>query len=148
LTPSTLTISTGIALATGTATAPVTKVGTGTLSLTGSTPNVYNGQTSVNGGTLLLAKDKRVLALPGNLVVGNATQPPSSDLVQLQSPNQLPPSAAVTINSDGLFDLNGNTQAVATLSMTGGTISLTGSGAVLSVTGSATGTGDAAGNPA
>ena len=58
------------------------------------------------------------------------------------------PTAAVTINSDGVLDLNGNTQTVATLGMTGGRVSLTGATAALTVTGGVTGTSDSNKNPA
>ena len=68
-TPSTLSLDVGITESV--AGSQLTKVGTGIAALTGSTSNLYTGLTSVNGGTLQLAKTGGALAVPSNLTVGN-----------------------------------------------------------------------------
>jgi autotransporter-associated beta strand protein len=128
----------------------LTKVGGGNVMLSGSTSNTYTGLTTVAEGTLQLNKSGGAFAV-GNVAVGdNQPSPlaPLSDVLQLLAPNQMPATAAVTINSDGLFDLNGQQQAVGSLTMAGGTVSITGLAAKLTLNGNVTASTDSFGNPA
>jgi autotransporter-associated beta strand protein len=63
-----------------------------------------------------------------------------SAVAQLEASNQINPLSSVTVDSDGTFDLNHNTQSITTLTMTGGTTTtgVAGSGGTLTVTGNAT----------
>jgi len=139
----------------------LTKVGTGIVQLGGTTSNTYTGPTNVNGGTLQLAKTEpgsgaAVVAVPAALNVGNGTGALLAEVVQFEGNNQIDTGAAVTVKSDGLLDLNtfmqdnapNNTHAIATLSMTGGTVQLTGASSQLTVSGAVTATSDTGGNPA
>ena len=100
-----------------------TKDGTGTLTLSGTASNTFTGAFTVNGGTVLLNKSTNLDALAGALVIGDGV---GLDTVRTLAGNQLN-GAALTINSSGLLDLNGFSQDITTLSMTGGSIT-TGAG--------------------
>jgi autotransporter-associated beta strand protein len=126
----------------------MTKVGVGTVVLTGSTSNTYSGLTSVNGGQLQLNKSGGAFAVPGNLTVGNGTGSPGADNAQLEQPNEIAPGRIVTVNSDGVFDLNGQQQGVGALLMTGGKVALTGGTSQFNLNGPVTAAADSAGNPA
>ena len=114
-------------------TGALTKFGPGTLILGGSGNNTYTGLTSVTGGTLALAKTaSNITAIPGDLSIGNATNPgaPGSAVVQLRNFGQTAATSNVTIYPDGLFDLangsgtgqaNNGTQ-IKNLTMTGGEV--------------------------
>jgi autotransporter-associated beta strand protein len=128
----------------------LTKVGTGTVVLAGGTGNTFTGLTTVADGTLQLDKASGVLAI-GNVAVGdNNPSPPNilSDVLQFLLPNQMPSNAAVAVNSDGLVDLNGQQQAIGSLTMAGGAVSITGATAVLTLNGNVTASTDAFGIPA
>ncbi|HEX3658961.1 MAG TPA: autotransporter-associated beta strand repeat-containing protein [Pirellulales bacterium] len=111
-----LNISAAISNGTGLVNTTVIKAGLGTLKFSGGTSNTYNGTTEVNEGTLLLAKTGGALAMSGALTVGDgslASGGVDSDVVRLLGDNQLPTaSAAVTVESTGLLDLNGHTLTI------------------------------------
>jgi autotransporter-associated beta strand protein len=71
-----------------------------------------------------------------------------TDVVQLLGPNQISSTPVVTVNSDGLVDLGSQVQTLASLTMNGGTVSLTGAGSQLTVNGAVTGASDSNGNAA
>ncbi len=143
-TPSVLTLNTGIAQSSP---STLTKVGTGVAVLAGGAANTYSGMTTVSDGTLQLAKTGGALAVPTNLTVGDAAGA-APDVVQLEGNNQINSAATVTVLSDGVMDLNGNSQTIAALQMTGGLVTITGATAQLTVTGSVTAAADALGIPA
>ena len=125
----------------------LTKVGTGTVLLDGAASNTYTGPTTVADGTLELGKTAGAFAVPAGLTVGTGTLPPGSATAQLEGNSEIVNGQALTVKSDGVFDFNGNTQTVASLAMTGGTVTLTGAASQLTVTGAVTGTSDAATPP-
>jgi len=86
----------------------------------------------------------------GNTVVGDSNPTPPvglSDVLQLLNSGQMPATASMTVNSDGLFDLNSQQQTLGALLMTGGTVSDTGSGAQLTVNGTVTASSDPFADP-
>jgi fibronectin-binding autotransporter adhesin len=104
----------------------LTKNGTGTLTLNGTAPNTYTGVTSVNDGTLQLDMTAGKNAFNGTLTVGDGVGAANSAVVRWMDINQVP-NKAVTINSDGLLDLNNFSDSIGSLNMTGGNVT-TGSG--------------------
>ncbi len=135
----------------------LTKVGPGILEFTGGTgtDNTYTGPTTVNDGTLQLGKTGGAIAVPTNLTVGDGVADDTVadiDTVQLLASNQINPAATVTVLSDGLYDVNGQTQTDASLTINDGTATAdqagTHAGGVLTVgalamTGGTLGTGSA-----
>ncbi|MFO0844788.1 MAG: autotransporter-associated beta strand repeat-containing protein [Gemmataceae bacterium] len=110
----------------------VTKVGPGTLAYAGGagTGNTYTGTTKVNDGTLLLNKTGGAVAINGNLTVGDGVG--GNATARLAQPNQVLDSATVRVESDGLFDLNGLAETIATLRILDGDAN-TRNGGVLTV---------------
>ena len=97
--------------------------GSGTVAYTGTTYNTYTGLTTVAAnGTLQLDKTGGAFALEGNLQIGTGND--TLDTAQLLASNQIVPTANVSIDSDGSFDLNGYSQTIENLNMTGGLVSL------------------------
>jgi len=96
----------------------LTKIGPGTLILGGSSANSH-GQTTVNQGTLVLNKSAGA-AVPGPLLVSDGT---SNAGVRLDASHQIAGSSAVTVNYLGSLELNGNNNTIASLTMTGGSVS-------------------------
>ncbi|MBW3543735.1 MAG: autotransporter-associated beta strand repeat-containing protein, partial [Planctomycetes bacterium] len=122
----------------------LTKGGDGTLALTGSAANTYTGMTTVHQGTLLLSKSAPgVTAVAGNLVIGDVAGSAGSAVARIGSVNEaIADTSSVTIHPDGLFDVNGKTETIAGLTMTGGSVTL--GGGTLIVDGNVSSNGDAA----
>ena len=123
---------------TGLSSSGINKYGAGTLQFAGTTSNNYTGTTEVYDGTLELNKTPGVDAFMGSMIVGDGVVAggdnligggADSDVVRLLNNDQLPDAMApITINSTGLFDLNGfsdtvgNLQGQAAITMNGGSI--------------------------
>ena len=108
----------------GAGTFGLTKNGAGGLVLAGSLSNTYGGQTVINEGTLFLNKNSGAQAIVGSsITIGDGT---GSDLLSLQQSNQIADGVPVTINSSGTLDLQANSEAIGSLTMTGGTVNGTG----------------------
>jgi autotransporter-associated beta strand protein len=122
----------------GSGSAGLTKTGLGVLSISGGAANTYPGQTTVNSGSLHLAKTG-VAAVPGNLVVSGGDAIEEADA-------QIADTSNVFVDAAGTLDLNGHGDSIGALtvlgsvtlgtgsllpagvSMTGGSISATGAG--------------------
>jgi autotransporter-associated beta strand protein len=89
-----------------------TKSGDGTLTFSGTAANTYTGVTTVNAGTLALAKSAGLNAIAGNLVVGDGR---GVDTVRLDANDQIADTASVTLRGGEL----GNSANVARLEMNG-----------------------------
>ena len=113
----------------------LTKVGAGSMLLSGGigTDNTYFGSTFVDGGTLLLDKTGAV-PIQGDLIIGAGTGAADSTVVRWLANNQLSSTTTVTVNSDGLMDLNGHMESVAGLTINDGTAT-TNTGGVLTING-------------
>ncbi|VGO19925.1 autotransporter-associated beta strand repeat-containing protein [Pontiella sulfatireligans] len=109
------------------------KGGTGTLILSGTTANSYTGDTIVNNGTLLLGKTTTpYYAIPyGSLTIGDGSGTAGSALVR-ELRNYPLGSIPITVNADGLLDLNGFDDTV------GNSLTLNGGGDVQTGTGTMT----------
>ena len=106
------------------------KYGPGTLRINGAPGNTFAGATTVADGALILKAqatwdNDRSAALGGPLNIGSAdmTRHP---IVYFDNSDQLDPNAPVTIQPNGLLDLHGYDGAVGPLSLTGGSIHLSG----------------------
>jgi autotransporter-associated beta strand protein len=99
-----------------------TKIGPGTLTLAGSTPNTYLGDTFVNEGTLELAKGN---AVPnGTLIVGDGLGGERTDVVRCDSIDPIGNLVEIDIRSSGLFDLNSYADGVGRITLDGGDVRL------------------------
>jgi fibronectin-binding autotransporter adhesin len=126
----------------------LSKAGTGTLALSGPTSNAYTGVTTVQAGTVTLHQATG-LSIPGAVTIGTgAGAPGSAALRELQS-SDLPTTANVTINSDGVFDLNGHADLITGLTVNGGSVLLGAVGSQISIppTGGVTMTGGTIAGP-
>lgn len=119
----------------------LTKSGTGTLTLSGTANNTYNGVTMVTNGELDLNMKPGAKAISGTLTVGNGVGASNSAITRWFGSNQIPNPCAVTVNGDGLMDLNNYSDVIGTLTMTSGNVT-TGTG-VLTLGGNVTGNASA-----
>lgn len=103
----------------------LTKDGTGTATISGSSGNTYSGTTTVNAGTLVLSKSSGN-ASQGSWIIGDGT---GTDTLRLGASQQIQDSSSidVTINSSGVFDLNGFNETLSQITLVGGSVT-TGTG--------------------
>ncbi|MBX9680931.1 MAG: Ig-like domain repeat protein [Gemmataceae bacterium] len=107
--------------------------------------NTYTGLTTVGGqGTLTLNKTGPALGITGNVLVGNGTLGTPDSTLRLQDDNDLNPTSAVTVRTDGNFDLNGYDQTVASLTINGGKVTIP-NGSILTLNGNVSANSDAEG---
>ena len=103
------------------------KEGVGTVILGGTADNVWLGVTRVNAGVLALNKTVGQDAVStANLIIGRADHTGGATVLLLAD-NQIPDTAAVTINGTGLLDLDGRSDTVGPVTLAGGDIA-TGTG--------------------
>lgn len=96
----------------------LTKVGTGTLTLTGT--NTYTGATTISAGTLALSGTGSISS--SSVVTVNATFDISGSTIPFNTINTLAGSASGVVNmgSKGLFITNGSTEFAGVIQGTGG----------------------------
>ncbi len=99
--------------------AGLTKAGAGTLTLNGSSGNTLTGPTTINNGMLVLAKSSGK-SIGGDLnIAGNAGSGVAACYVVESNNEQLVDTAVVTVSTtgggQGVWELMGNTQAIAGL---------------------------------
>lgn len=109
--------------------AVINKNGTGTLVLAGTNNNSNTGPLQINDGTVVLNKTPGRNAVSGTVVVGDNTGLNNSATLRNGSADQLADLRDVTINADGLYNLNGFNETVRNLFLTGGEV-LTGTAAL------------------
>jgi len=121
----------------------------GNFTLSGSGANTYTGVTTLESGTLDLAKSSGVVAVSGNLVIGNGS---GAATVRLVNANQIGDTSAVTLASGGTPVLNLNNQSdtigslasantAAAVQLGSGTLTTGGNGGSTSFAGVISGTG-------
>ncbi len=120
------------------------KNGSGTLTLSGTNNNTYQGPTVVNEGLVELNKTNALAISAGSLTVGDGIGGYKGDVVRSTgSDNQLAETLPVTLYPAGLLDLNGRTDHVGNMALyEGGVDSGTG---LLRATGDISGSGFTAG---
>ena len=96
----------------------ITKQGASTLTFLGASANTYTGTTTVNHGTLVLAKTAGVNAIAGGLTIGDGT---NSDTVNLGASDQITDTVVVNmigtaIGQRGNFQLLGFNETIGGLS--------------------------------
>ena len=99
----------------------VTKNGGGTLRYSGSTENNYNGGTTINAGTLVLAKADDVISSNGNVIVGDNT---SGASLQVLADNQFWVGSNVTVNEGSTFDVGSYLQHISNLNLQGSAVQI------------------------
>src|SRR2546423_1390417 len=108
--------------------------------MAGALPNTYTGTTTVNNGLLVLQKTPGVNAIPGAPTIRDAI---GLHEVDPGLSHQIADTTVPVINSSGFLNLNGNSDTVSGLNMTGGVVD-SGPGS-LGVTGLIAATSDASG---
>ena len=101
----------------------LTKAGAGAMSITGAAANTYTGDTFVQTGILATAHSIGV-GIPANVTIGTGAGGPSSATLRLDQSSELASSGNVTVQQDGLFNVNAFTQAVGALTVHGGAVSI------------------------
>ncbi len=119
-TASTLNLAGGIS---GTGNIAVTADNSGwSLLLSGSTANTFNGDLSIQTGTLLLNNLSGFDgAIPHNLFIGDATHSATNRLLTF---NQINNASTVTLYNGSLLDLNNNIEGIGSLVMYGGSVTM------------------------
>ena len=98
----------------------LTHNGPGTLQFGGTAANTFTGITTVKGGELDLNKPAGVLAVAGNLTIGDGVGGANSDIVKLLAAGQIAATSTVLVHgSSGKLDLNGFDQTLGSLADTG-----------------------------
>jgi len=112
------------------------KTNVGTLRLDGAGHNIYSGFTRFDGGVLELNKfaiiptPTNFIAIPGDLTIGDGNGLVGTDVLRLLAEDQIADTSDVTVRNSGLFDLNGNTDRIGSLTMEGGEVD-SGSGVLI-----------------
>ncbi|WP_169829305.1 beta strand repeat-containing protein [Lacunisphaera limnophila] len=99
----------------------LTKTGTGTLALTGSSANSFGGALNLNSGTVALGKTAGTVALAGSAInIGDGAGAASSAVLRLDASNQIADYAGlITVNTDGVLQVNNFTESINTIGGTG-----------------------------
>src|SRR5262249_59406682 len=110
--------------------------GAGTLELRGKAS--YQGNTTVRDGVLALNNNAANQAVSNaTLTIGDDNGNPGTAEVRLLQAGEIPDSAPITINSDGLLNLNGSFDVVGNLTLNGGSVELH-AGGILNLNGNVT----------
>ncbi len=96
----------------------LTMSGTGTATLSGASANTYTGLTTVSAGELDLAKSGAVNAIAGGgLTIGSTGSATAAQVVYTGASTDMMGTGAVTINSNGQLDFNGDSDTIGNVSI-------------------------------
>jgi autotransporter-associated beta strand protein len=112
-----------------------TKIGAGTLTLSGPDHNSYDGETFINDGTLLLNKSFTITAVPGPLSIGTA----AGTAAVARNLNGYQVVGDIFVNRGALLDVNGQEENVGHLWLYEGGDVRTGTGFLYLKTGGSVG---------
>ncbi len=84
-------------------TGPLTKVGSGVVIFSGSRPNTWSGLTRVLDGTLRLAKEPGVNAVPGDVNVSGTGFNGQDGTLAVAAAHQIPDTAAIRVGGQARF---------------------------------------------
>ena len=108
--------------------------GNGTLRFSGATENTYTGTTTVDEGVLMLSKTTANSAVKGPLVIGIVAHGANTSVVRYGGSDQFDettPGTRITINGDGLLDMNGFSDTILDLTLNGGNLTNAGAGLIV-----------------
>jgi len=127
----TFNVGTGTSLQLGaiSGTGPLTKIGGGRLTFSGSA-NSYTGDTVVSAGLLFLDKTLGATGVPRNLVIGPGPSSSSPATVFFEHGTSMGGNT-VTINANATLNLQGNNLAISQLNLNDGGSAVTGAGALV-----------------
>ncbi|MCX6950964.1 MAG: autotransporter-associated beta strand repeat-containing protein, partial [Verrucomicrobia bacterium] len=99
----------------------ITQTGTGTTTFSGSSANSFGGALNINSGTVQFDKAAGTAATNGGAItIGDGSGAANSANLTLLASNQIPDySAVLTINSDGRFNLNNQSETLNLIAGTG-----------------------------
>jgi autotransporter-associated beta strand protein len=104
------------------------KTGPSQLVFSGSASNTYAGTTTIKEGSLLLSRTAGAnAAILGPLIVGDATH---ATVARTTASEQIANGSPLTVNSLSSFDISGQTESIASVTMSGGSI-ITGTGTLI-----------------
>lgn len=100
----------------------LTKIGLGTLTLSGTSANTYTGTTLISAGELDLSKTAGInSAVSGLITIGDGT---TTAMLKLIASEQIADTCVITLNGSGanagIFRLNGKAETIGGLSSSGG----------------------------
>jgi len=103
-------------------TGSLTKIASNTLTLSGASANTFSGGVTVSQGKLVLAKSTSGITA----IAGGAVLVSNGATLRLEQHSQIADSVGVAITG-GTFDLGGYQEGVSTITLSGGTITASGS---------------------
>ncbi len=105
----------------------VAKTGEGQLTLGGGGANTFSGGLRINDGVVLAQKTAGVDATGrGEVLIGDGIGAANTATLRLGASNQIWDSSDVTIRTDGRLDLQAHNETLRALTMTGGSVTGTG----------------------
>ncbi|MDF1754814.1 MAG: autotransporter-associated beta strand repeat-containing protein [Verrucomicrobiales bacterium] len=106
----------------------ITKIGNGTLTLSGDSANTYTGLTTINAGFLVLDKDSAgIQAIGGDVSISNGS-------LRWDEAHQINDAATIT-QSGGSVLFNRNSETLSNLSRSNGSVATGGSSAIINILG-------------
>jgi len=97
----------------------IIKTGTGTLTFSGASANSNSGTLAIQQGTVVFAKNPGLIATQGALLIGDGVGAAGSAILRTDALGQIFAGSSVTVNSDGLLNLNGNSHTLGSLAGSG-----------------------------